>query len=182
MPPKDYAHRSRKPRQPAKRGGSKAAPKRNVTTLLLAIVAGLLVLVIVGGLILHKDREPKPAPAAAATPKTKTEADPLPEKPKEKWDYIQELENKEVEVDVPEPPKDGPWRLQCGSFRISDQAEALRARIAFAGLEAAVRTSTDSNGAAYRVVLGPYERRHEAEKDNARLRRNKISSCAIWKW
>ncbi|HAS15760.1 MAG TPA: cell division protein FtsN, partial [Idiomarina abyssalis] len=56
----------------------------------------------------------------------------LPEKSAERWRYIEELESKEVEVDVPEREVGPPKLMQCGSFRQQADAERLRAQIAMA--------------------------------------------------
>ena len=181
MPPRDYANRTRKPRQPVRKGGGRPSSRRSYTNLLLSVIAALLALVIIGGLILRKDQEP-PSVTTPPAAKPTAEADPLPARPQERWDYIKELENKQVQVDVPAAPKEGPWQMQCGSFRGREQAEAMKARIAFEGLESVVRTSEGSNGLWHKVVLGPYERKYDAEKDRQKLRRAKLSTCQIWKW
>ena len=123
-------------------------------------------------------------PAAQPKPAAKPTPDPLPPKPKEQWRYIEELENKTVEVELPEveskPTR--PYLMQCGSFRTQKQADGLKARIAFQGLHSEVRRSDGKNGTWYRVVLGPYDRKRNAERDRHKLQRASINGCQIWFW
>ncbi|ADN77720.1 Sporulation domain protein [Ferrimonas balearica DSM 9799] len=183
---KDYAGRGRPARKPA-RGRSKAPAKKPFPwPMALVVVAllcffGYLLLTIQGA----SDREEGTTPDAAVeqpAPKPKKEQAPLPEKPQEDWQYIDVLPNSEVEVEVPEQETGGPYQMQCGSFRSEDQANAMRATIAFQGLESQVRRSEGRNGVWFRVVLGPYERKRLAEKDRHTLQRSGINTCQIWLW
>ncbi|MDF2180111.1 SPOR domain-containing protein [Aliiglaciecola sp. CAU 1673] len=111
------------------------------------------------------------------------QVDVLPKPPKEKWEFIEELPNRTVEVEVPEDT--GPTRrylLQCGSFREANQAETMRARLAFQGIESQVRPSEGKNGRWHRVVLGPYENKRAAEKDRHAIQRLGITTCQLWNW
>lgn len=65
------------------------------------------------------------------------------------------------------------WVVQCGSFRATDQAESVRAQLAFEGIESRVTTGGGWN----RVVLGPYSSRTAADKTLARLKGIGMSSC-----
>jgi cell division protein FtsN len=127
----------------------------------------------------------KPVTTVAPKPQSKAKLndEPLPPPPKEDWTYFEELESKTVEVDLPPPePSQGPYQMQCASFRSREQAEALKARIAFQGKEAMVREVSGKNGVWFKVVLGPYEKKRTAEKDRHVLSRAGISTCKIWKW
>ncbi|QLE87101.1 sporulation protein [Shewanella sp. Scap07] len=191
MTSRDYANRkpANKGRGKAKsnRGrGKAAAPKR--FPLLLAIVTlallggfGYFLWTINNSAGTVETVEPEvvtPAPAVK-----KQDPNALPPKPKEQWTYQQELENKTVEVDIPEstaPTR--PYQMQCGSFRTESQANEMKAVIAFQGLEAQVRRTTGKNGVWYRVVLGPYERKRAAEKDRHVIQRAGINGCQVWFW
>lgn len=117
---------------------------------------------------------PKPAPVVK-------KEEVLPAKPEPKWQYEKSLQNKEVIVDIPEEQKNTrPYKMQCGSFRNKADAESMKAKIAFQGLNSIVEPST--SGKWYRVFLGPYERKRNAEKDRHKLQRIKINSCQIWHW
>lgn len=87
----------------------------------------------------------QPEPVPATVPQSINE---LPELPQERWEYIDELENQEVIVDVPEREVGPPKVMQCGSFRQLADAERLRAQIAMAGLESQVRTTEGQTGTA----------------------------------
>ena len=111
--------------------------------------------------------------------KTNNKTKELPKPPKEKWTYVKDLATKEIEVGEYKVVEKGPYRMQCGSFKTTERAETLKARIAFAGLEARVKLSKGKNGTWYKVVLGPYPRKRLAEKDKHMLKRNKINYCQI---
>ncbi|MBY6187307.1 SPOR domain-containing protein [Marinobacter hydrocarbonoclasticus] len=187
---KDYAGRGRPARKPA-RGRRKAPAKKPFPwPMALVVVAmvcffGYLLLTIQGASDRAGDTDAQPPvsqPEPATKPKPKKEEAPLPEKPEEDWQYIDVLPNSEVEVEVPEQETSGPYLMQCGSFRSEDQANSMRATIAFQGLESQVRRSEGSKGVWYRVVLGPYERKRLAEKDRHTLQRGGINTCQIWLW
>lgn len=65
------------------------------------------------------------------------------------------------------------WMVQCGSFRAADQAESVRAQLAFEGVESRVT----SGGGWNRVMLGPYSSRAAADKTLSRLKGIGMSSC-----
>jgi cell division protein FtsN len=105
--------------------------------------------------------------------------DPLPELPEEEFKFFAELPGYEVKVDVEAIESDKRYLMQCGSFRAYGQADEMRAKMAFVGLEPQIRGS--QNG-WYRVVLGPYTSKRRAEKDRHTLQRTNINSCQIWLW
>jgi len=103
----------------------------------------------------------------------------LPEKPQPTWEYEYTLKTKQIDVDIPEVVEETrPYQMQCASFRAKADAESLKAKIAFQGLNSEVRKT----GNWYRVILGPYERKRPAEKDRHKLQRAKINGCQIWFW
>ena len=55
----------------------------------------------------------------------------------------------------------------------------FRFAIAFQGMTSRVIKKEGSSW--YRVVLGPYKFKRDAEKDRHKLQRAKIEPCAIWK-
>lgn len=180
----DYANRKRPPQRKPGGGkkGSKKAPERNVPwgivvlaiVLVLALVIGLRF--IAGG----NPNAPEPVTQEVPTSQPQPTAEPIPEKPEERWQYIEELENLEVEVDVPERELGPPKLMQCGSFRKRADAERLKAAIAMQGLESEIYPS--NGGTWYRVVLGPYETKRAAEADRHTLQRAGIHGCQIWNW
>ncbi|MEQ1969317.1 cell division protein FtsN [Xenorhabdus nematophila] len=65
--------------------------------------------------------------------------------------------------------------LQCGSFRAAEQAESVRASLAFAGIESQITTKDNWN----RVVLGPYKNQAGAEKMRTRVTEAGVSGCIL---
>lgn len=187
MATKDYANRTlkgnKKPRSSSK---SKGTHKKRIPWLLSAIV---ILFILAFSYFLWSL---KSDPVKTATPVVETLPDPhktkeikaLPPKPKEQWTYLKELENKQVEVDLPtvstKPSR--PYQIQCASFRLESQADELRAKIAFQGLEAQVKKVQGTSGVWYKVILGPYERKRLAERQRHILQRGKINGCQIWLW
>ncbi|SDI38173.1 cell division protein FtsN [Ferrimonas sediminum] len=183
MATRDYAKRGRKPRAKGRKAASKPAFPWLRLVLVIALIGGFgyFLWSIQGA----SDGQPV-ADTPVAVPVTKpkpAKAEPaLPEKPQETWEYIETLPEKEVEVEVPKQELGGPYQMQCGSFRKQSQAEAMKAKIAFMGMESQVRRTTGSNGVWFRVVLGPYERKRVAESERHKVQRGGINGCQIWLW
>jgi len=187
MPQKDYVKASRpkaKPasRRPARSNKKSASAPRGKPWLLLIVTFTLISGFIYFLWFLNQQPAVKtdvaPTPAKTVKPK-----DELPAKPTEEpYQYIKELENKEVKVEVTEQKAGGPYQMQCGSFRAQQQAESMKAQIAFVGFSSQIRRTEGSNGVWYRVVLGPYESKRQANSDMNRLRQQNINTCRIWNW
>ena len=157
----------------------KSAPKRKPWR------SGLLALLVVGGFgfglySLSQDPEP-PTPVVETSVKTKPKAEKaLPPPPEEKWDYVESLPSRKVEVKAKEQVvSDIPYIMQCGAYKKAGQADARKLDIAFQGIKSEIRKKKDSSW--YRVVLGPYKLKRDAERDKHKLQRAKIEPCAIWK-
>ncbi|WAJ69460.1 SPOR domain-containing protein [Catenovulum adriaticum] len=156
------------------------APKKTKNIVLL-----LLVVILIGAFISFLISIQGKAPEQKTIePVNSSKESPLPKMPEEKWEYVKELENKTIEVDVPkrDDKPTRPYQMQCGSFRVEGQANTMKAKIAFAGLESMVKKTNGSNGVWYRVVLGPYPTKREAEADRHKLQRAKVNGCQIWFW
>lgn len=185
MPHKDYVKASRpKPGNRAKKATRTPVKAKPHRPWILLFASALLIAGFIWFLWFLNQQ-----PAAPVTPVTDKTAQPrpkqdeLPAKPTEEpYQYIKELENKEVKVDVAEQQQSGPFQMQCGSFRQQQQAETLKAQIAFAGFSSEIRKTEGSAGIWYRVVLGPYESRRQALADRNRLRQHNINGCQIWNW
>ncbi|MDW6002702.1 cell division protein FtsN [Vibrio mangrovi] len=104
----------------------------------------------------------------------------LPPPPAEKWDYVDILPKREIEVTPKElKVSDVPYIMQCGAYKTMAQAEKRKLDIAFQGIKSKIRKKEDSSW--YRVVIGPYKFKRDAERDRHKLQRAKIEPCAIWK-
>jgi len=135
------------------------------------------------GLWSIKDNQPQVMPDKIVHAVTKDSAEKsLPAPPKEKWAYVDDLKSKEVEVGQYEVKDKGPYKMQCGSFRTKKQAEVLKANIAFAGLSSQIGASQGKTYMYYKVFLGPYDRKRQAEKDKHKLKSNNVNGCQIWLW
>ncbi len=182
MANKDYVRRGRgTPKKSTKKRPSRNKPWRS----------GLLAILLAGGFgyglyLLNNDPEPKQPQVASQPPvvnQTKTPASKpkkeLPPPPEEKWEYVESLPKREIEVVAKEieVPKI-PYILQCGAFKTQTQADDRKLAIAFQGLSSTIRKKEDSSW--YRVVLGPYKFKRDAEKDRHKLQRAKIEPCKIW--
>lgn len=64
--------------------------------------------------------------------------------------------------------------VQCGSFRTAEQAESVRATLAFSGIESRVA----AGGGWHRIVLGPYSKA-TAEKMRDRANGIGVSGCIL---
>lgn len=143
----------------------------------------LVLLGAFGYLLFVLSQDPEPAAPVAVTPQNKPKPKPqkaLPPPPEEKWDYVESLPNREVEVKAKEQVvSDIPYIMQCGAYKSEQQAEARKLDIAFQGINSKIRKKENSSW--YRVVLGPYKLKRDAERDKHKLQRAKIEPCAIWK-
>jgi cell division septation protein DedD len=191
MAQRDYVARSQKKKQPQNK--KKQAPQS--VALIKVVLAILVVSIFVAGLWYLKDAGDNDAslrllnndvvaePESAHVTSIEDEKDPLPVLGEEDWEFIEGLPSYSVEVEVDElPNSDRRYLMQCGSFRKQLQAEELKATIAFQGLESQVLESKGSKGIWFRVVLGPYETKRDAERDRHSLRSARVNRCQIWNW
>ena len=193
MANQDYVSKPRPKRKPtkksaAKKSASKAPVALGMSLKTKAITLVTLVAVFGFGYFLWtiKDQQPAPSITPKLTASNKTsqakKAVVLPEMPKEKWTYQKDLAQKEVEQGQYEVVDKGPWKMQCASFKSNAQAQELKAKIAFLGIESKVQKAQGKNGTWYKVILGPYKRKRSAERDRHKLKRNNINHCQIWLW
>ena len=136
MAPKDYVSRGRaRKKAPAPAPAPKASLPWIRIVITVALVAGF-------GYFLWSIKDNAEQVTPAVVQNDSSEQEPLPELEDEVWDYPYILSDSEVEVEVPEQQTASkPYLMQCGSFRQNSQAEEMKARIAFQGLEAQVRSS-----------------------------------------
>jgi cell division protein FtsN len=68
----------------------------------------------------------------------------------------------------------GKYILQVGSFRNLEDADRLKAKLAFLGLEGSIQTlSIDGKETWHRVRVGPYSARAQLDEARAMLKSNK---------
>jgi cell division protein FtsN len=177
-----------------RRGGGqrrKSAPQKSPKSNALPIRSGLVAVAVVclfgyGLTLLGGESDPQPQsepiaktqPTSVENPQPKQEA--LPPPPTQEWDYEKMLPSKEIEVTAKDIEISNiPYVMQCGAYKTMEQAQERKANVAFQGISSEVRKKDDSSW--YRVVLGPYTFKRDAERDKHTLQRAKIEPCAIWK-
>lgn len=190
MANQDYVSKPRPKKKPTKKSGSKKATQTTTDAMGMGLktkTITLFTLIAVAGfgyfLWSIKDQQPTPVADTTTVKATKTKKTvTLPEMPKAKWSYQKDLATKEVEQGQYEVVDKGPWKMQCASFKSNAQAQELKAKIAFLGIESKVQKVQGKSGTWYKVVLGPYKRKRSAERERHKLKRNKINYCQIWLW
>lgn len=181
MAHQDYVSKPKNKRQSPYKKKAKPAPRISFKTKVIAFF--LLLALPCFGYLLWTIKDKKPENVPAQPPKTvKEKTTELPKPPEEKWTYVDDLKSKEVEVGEYNVTQKGPYKMQCGSFKTRKQAEILKAKIAFTGLEAQVSKFVGTSATWFKVYLGPYPKKRGAEKDKHKLKNNSIHGCKIWNW
>lgn len=187
----DYAKKGR-PKAPARgrtknnrkaKSGQSEPPGPRLLIMLCAVI------IAVAGFsyfLFYIDGKAEQSPQAVVQKvknKNPDSSDDLPKVPAKKWQYIDELKDKEVIVDVPEQQvSTQQFRLQCASYKSLNQADGLKAKIAFQGYETHIKRVKGSSGNWYQVYLGPFETRRAAESARHRMQRARINGCQIYYW
>lgn len=189
MANKDYVRRGRNVRKPPRKATPKPRPWRAIFIAVAACSAfgyGLLELSSQSTPVVVDNPQPSSAPqvnsssASSSSVSDNTASDQsIPPLPQEKWDYVDMLPNSNVEVQAKDLAKSNiPYIMQCGAYKTSEQAEQRKLMIAFQGMNSKIVKRAESSW--YRVILGPYVYKRDAEKDKHQLQRVKIEPCAIW--
>jgi len=175
---KRTAKGKKSPYKPAPVEQSVSKKQQLIIVITIIIVLGFIALLVFLKLATKPATiTPTISPQSVITPE-KT----LPKPPKEKWSYMKDLKTKQVEEGHYEVKVQGPFQLQCGSFRTEKQAQVLRAKIAFVGIEANIHKSQATSSVWYKVILGPYPRKRLAENDKHKLKLNNVNRCLIMLW
>lgn len=186
MSNQDYISRTpskKNKNSPYKKKSAEPTAKPALKNKLIGVLAMVLIAAFAYGLWFLKTSPSTKEPIEIAPPvATKTKEKALPKPPKEKWTYVENLKTKQIEVGQYEVKENGPYKMQCASFKTNAQAESLKAKMAFVGVESQIQVAQGKNNTWYKVVLGPYARKREAEEDKHKLRNNKINGCQIWLW
>ena len=81
---------------------------------------------------------------------------------------------------TPDNPEDKTtYIIQAGAFRVQEDAEAMKAKLALAGYEARILTADVSGQPLYRVRLTPYKVLEDVNKAKSKLAENGIESTVI---
>jgi cell division protein FtsN len=69
--------------------------------------------------------------------------------------------------------------LQAGAFRLADDADNMKAKLALIGLEARVQPAEVNGQRIFRVRIGPYVNLDDLNRARARLEENGIESSVV---
>ncbi len=69
--------------------------------------------------------------------------------------------------------------IQAGAFRTPEDAEQQRARLMLLGMQARVSEREQSGRTVYRVRLGPFDRKEDADRAKDRLDSNSIETALV---
>lgn len=69
--------------------------------------------------------------------------------------------------------------LQAGAFRLADDADSMKAKLALIGLEARVQPAELNGQRVFRVRIGPYVHLDDLNRARARLEENGIESSVV---
>ena len=119
---------------------------------------------------------PDPAgPKAAASAPAKTAAKPAPAA-----DPLGDLAKAKVEGLSSGPSVDPfSYFIQAGAFRTPEDAEQQRAKLLLLGMQAKVSEREQAGRTVYRVRLGPFDKKEDAEKAKERLDNNSIETALV---
>jgi len=186
---RDFASKAKKRTNATRFNEDKKSPTGFIT-MAIGLVVGIVLSTAIFYSIQKTDeatKQPEPA-KKTEQPSAKTRYQAVPAEAVEESDFSfhNELENKTIEVETPQVPidktrKNKTYVMQCGSFRQNDSAQNLKAAIAMNGFESNIKVTTSDTGKRwYRVVLGPYKSKRQAERERHQLERNNINNCRIW--
>ena len=134
------------------------------------------------------------SPAAAPPPATATSPAPAPGPAPSARDPLGELAKSRSEAARPaEAPARAPapetataapadpfqYFVQAGAYRQADEAEQQRARLLLMGLQARVSEREQAGRMVFRVRLGPFERREEADRALERLEGAGVAAVVV---
>lgn len=108
----------------------------------------------------------------------------LEAKSKQDFDFYETLQDMEVVIDEEElqqtqERKPVNYLLQLGSFKNIEDAEALKAQVAFMGLSAEIQSVTVNQTQWHRVRIGPYKSGRKADVDKRNLEKNGFNALIL---
>ncbi|HCD28008.1 MAG TPA: hypothetical protein DER02_10835 [Gammaproteobacteria bacterium] len=180
--PKDFA---RKTTRPAPKKSAQRKRRETITPTKQRLVfhapsfsSGLVVGALVVILIAYA-----PEIVEQSVGPLETQESATTKQPRVKFEFPQLLSQSEIAADpnsyqVPEPKANQTFRIQAASFRNHGDAEKLRAQLLLQNLPIQVDKMTIKGQEWHRVVVGPFERRVEAQRAMTKLREQNLA--AIW--
>jgi len=129
---------------------------------------------------------PAPSAPAAAAPAPAATPAPAPRSGDALGDLAKSRSEAAGRPAVSDPPPAAPqaadpfqYFVQTGAFRQTDEAELQRARLLLMGFQARISESGQPGRMVYRVRVGPFERREEADKTLERLGTSNITAVVV---
>ena len=183
---------ARRRKSQARRGGDRRVP------IWIWLLGGMLIgLGLSAALLIHERggrlAGPRQNPSAQAPREPEAPLAPAPkaepERQKPRYDFYTLLRERETRVSdqelaekvraetaqkAAEPAPRERYLLQAGAFRDLRDADAVKARIALAGLQARVETANVNGAPVHRVRLGPYATAGELEAAKRQLAENGV--------
>lgn len=86
-----------------------------------------------------------------------------------------------VAATIPAAPVADPfiYFVQAGAFRTADEAEAQRAKLSLLGVESRVTEREQSGRTVFRVRVGPFDRKDDADRSKERLDGNGLETALV---
>ncbi|MFZ3139034.1 SPOR domain-containing protein [Polaromonas sp.] len=112
---------------------------------------------------------PAPAPVAVAKPARPTSADPL-------GDLAKSRAESPAAASGPDPFN---YFIQAGAYRTPEDAEQQRARLLLLGMQAKVTEREQAGRTVYRVRVGPFDKKDDADKVKDRLDNSSIETALV---
>ena len=124
------------------------------------------------------------APAAVVTVPPAETASPAPARAPVSTDPLGDLAKAKIQA-RPQAPSSGvgvdpfTYFIQVGAFRTPEDAEQQRAKLSLLGFQARVTEREQSGRTVYRVRLGPFDKKDEADKTKEKLEGNAIETALV---
>ncbi len=132
---------------------------------------------VLGGILNNPDNKPAPKPAGpTALPPVAVAPATAPSTPLPAVSGTPAPETKPAE-----PPKDDKtnYTLQAGAFKLQEDADSMKARLALIGFEARILTAEVNGQSLYRVRVGPYVGLEDMNKVRVKLAESGIEASVI---
>jgi cell division protein FtsN len=124
---------------------------------------------------------PALAASAAAAAKPKASSDPLGDLAKAKTEGKADVKP-EIKPDATSSAAGADpfnYFVQAGAFRTPEDAEQQRAKLSLLGFQAKITEREQSGRTVYRVRLGPFDKKDEADKAKEKLESNSIETALV---
>ncbi len=124
---------------------------------------------------------PAPAATPAAVVVGSKPGASAPKPPRTPVDPLGELARSRTDVPALAGSTADPFTyfIQAGAFRTPEDAEQQRARLMLLGVQARVSEREQSGRTVYRVRLGPFEKKEDADRAKDRLDNNSIETALV---